>query len=70
MNTALIYHKIVDIYSYLSEKIHKQAIDIGGGSYIVTISKGLPKLYSCFIRAIAESMYGESVKIQESVNED
>jgi hypothetical protein len=57
--------KIVVIYSNLSTNIHRRTIELGNGDYLVSISKGLPKQYYCFIKVIAKEMYGEHVEFEQ-----
>ena len=56
---------IAQIYSQLSDIIHKPAIDYGDGTYIARIRAGLPKATFCFIKAIVKVRYEDHVEVQE-----
>ena len=57
--------KVDEIYHTLSSDIHKQTINIGDGSYLVRITKGLPENISCFVKVLAHELYGSFVKVEE-----
>jgi hypothetical protein len=58
-------NKAVEIYEDLCRNIHHQTIDTGEGKYIVMIEKSLPKTSSCFIKVLANELYGDNVVVQQ-----
>ena len=57
--------KAAEIYDELCRNIHQRTIDIGNGKYVVIIEKSLPKTSSCFVKVLANELYGDSVAVQE-----
>jgi hypothetical protein len=62
----ILWHdKAAEIYDELCRNIHQRTIDIGNGKYTVMIEKSLLKTSSCFVKALANELYGDSVVVQE-----